>query len=109
LNEDNTCLEDVMSEDRFAGTARNMGGKVQEGVGKLTGDTVTELKGKVNEAVGAAQETYGKAADAVKDTANEAADYIATLVKERPYTVAVSAFFLGWVIAHVTAHRRDYY
>jgi hypothetical protein len=45
----------------------------------------------------------------VKDTANEAADYIATLVKDRPYTVAVSAFFLGWVIAHMTAHRRDFY
>jgi len=98
-----------MSEDRYAGAARNIGGKVQEGVGKLTGDTVTELKGKVNEAVGAAQETYGKAADAVKDTANEAADYVAALVRDRPYTVAVGAFFLGWVIAHVSARRSDLY
>jgi len=105
-----------MNEDRIAGTARNLGGKVQEGAGKLAGDSVTDLKGKVNEVVGSAQDAYGKAADAVmdgaaavKDSAADAADYVANLVKERPYTVAVGAFFVGWAISHISAHRRDYY
>ena len=98
-----------MTDDRMAGTARNLGGKVQEGFGKVTGDAVTEIKGKVNQAAGAAQDMYGQAADAVKDSASEAADYVANMVKERPYTVAVCAFLAGWVISHVSAHRRDYY
>jgi len=28
-----------MNEDRLAGTARNLGGKAQEGLGRVTGDT----------------------------------------------------------------------
>jgi uncharacterized protein YjbJ (UPF0337 family) len=98
-----------MTDDRMAGTARNLGGKVQEGYGKVTGDAVSELKGKVNQAAGAAQDMYGQAADAVKEGASDAADYVATLVKQRPYTVAVCAFLAGWVISHISAHRRDYY
>src|SRR3978361_2333640 len=98
-----------MTDDRIAGTARNLGGKVQEGFGKVTGDAVTELKGKVNQAAGAAQDMYGKAADAMKDGAtamkegaSEAADYVAKMIKERPYTVAVCAFLAGWVISHIS-------
>jgi uncharacterized protein YjbJ (UPF0337 family) len=105
-----------MTDDRIAGTARNLGGKVQEGYGKVAGDAVSEFKGKVNQAAGAAQDMYGQAADAVmdgasamKESAADAADYVAKLVKERPYTVAVAAFFAGWVISHISAHRRDYY
>jgi hypothetical protein len=30
---------DPMNEDRIAGTARNIGGTVEEGVGRITGDT----------------------------------------------------------------------
>jgi len=33
-----------MSDDRIAGTVRGFGGKVQEGVGKVTGDAKTEAK-----------------------------------------------------------------
>jgi uncharacterized protein YjbJ (UPF0337 family) len=97
-----------MTDDRISGTARNLGGKAQEGFGKVTGDAVTELKGKVNQAAGAAQDMYGQAADAVKDSASEAADYVANMVKERPYTVAVCAFLAGLVISHISASRRDY-
>jgi uncharacterized protein YjbJ (UPF0337 family) len=32
-----------MDENRIAGTAKNVGGKVQEGVGRLTGDAETEV------------------------------------------------------------------
>jgi uncharacterized protein YjbJ (UPF0337 family) len=30
-----------MDEDRISGTARNVGGKIEEGVGRLTGDART--------------------------------------------------------------------
>ena len=40
-----------MDEDRIAGTARKLGGKVQEDVGRFTGDTQTQLKGMTNQAM----------------------------------------------------------
>ena len=39
-----------MNEDRFAGTARNLGGKAQEGVGRFTGNTKMEAEGVINQA-----------------------------------------------------------
>jgi uncharacterized protein YjbJ (UPF0337 family) len=58
-----------MNEDRIAGTARNLGGKVQEGYGRVTGDTQSQAEGLMNQAAGTAQDLYGQA----KDSASEAA------------------------------------
>ena len=49
-----------MNEERFSGTARNLGGKVEEGVGRATGDVTTQLQGKLDQAAGAAEDLYGK-------------------------------------------------
>jgi uncharacterized protein YjbJ (UPF0337 family) len=101
-----------MTDDRIAGTARNFGGKVQEGFGKVTGDTKSEFEGKMNQAVGSAQDLYGQAkdaasdaADAVKQGAKEADDYVRRFVEERPYTTAIGALVLGWVIGHMGRSR----
>ena len=51
----------TMNEDRIMGTARNLGGKVQEGVGRVTGDTKSQVEGIMNQAAGAAQDLYGQA------------------------------------------------
>ena len=53
-----------MDENRIEGTARNLGGKVQEGWGKATGSTQTQAEGLANQAAGTAQDVYGQAADA---------------------------------------------
>jgi uncharacterized protein YjbJ (UPF0337 family) len=34
-----------MNEDRIAGTARNLGGKLEEGVGRVTGDIKEQVQG----------------------------------------------------------------
>jgi len=101
-----------MTDDRIAGTARNFGGKVQEGFGALTGDKKTEAQGKVNQAVGSAQDLYGQAVDAasdaaevVKQTAKDADDYVRSFIEERPYTTAIGALALGWVIGHMGRAR----
>ena len=39
-----------MNEDRVAGTATNLGGKVQQGIGRVTGDTKSQVEGVVNQA-----------------------------------------------------------
>jgi uncharacterized protein YjbJ (UPF0337 family) len=56
-----------MNEDRAFGAARNLGGKVQEGVGNVTGDAKIQAEGIVNQAAGAAQELYGQAKDSASD------------------------------------------
>ena len=43
----------TMYEDCISGTARNAGGKIEEGVGRLTSDGRTQIQGKLNEAAGA--------------------------------------------------------
>ena len=46
-----------MDEDRIAGTARKLGGKIQEDVGRFAGDTQTQIKGVANQAAGTAQDS----------------------------------------------------
>jgi|SRR4051812_18112142 len=101
----------MMTDDRIAGTLRNAGGKVQEGFGKITGDTATELKGTMNQAAGAVQDAYGKTKDAamdgatmVKDAAVEGHDVLRRFVEENPHTATVIALGIGILIGY-TAHR----
>ena len=57
----------MADENEFEGTIRDLGGKVQDAVGGLTGDTETQAKGKWNQAAGKAQQTFGQAADEIRD------------------------------------------
>jgi len=100
-----------MTDDRIAGTVRNLGGKVQEGVGKVAGDTKTEVKGIMNQVAGAAQDTYGKSVDAavegaqmVKDAAIEGHDVLRKFVEDNPHTATAIALGIGILIGY-TAHR----
>ena len=53
--------------DRIEGAAKNMGGKLKEAAGKLTGDTKTEAEGRAEKAAGKVQNTVGGAKDAARD------------------------------------------
>jgi uncharacterized protein YjbJ (UPF0337 family) len=101
-----------MNEDRVAGTVRNLGGKAQEGFGRVTGDAKSQAEGMVNQAVGTAQDLYGQAKDSavdaaqsVKKTALDAEDHVRHFIEKRPYTTALAALALGWAIAQL--QRRD--
>jgi uncharacterized protein YjbJ (UPF0337 family) len=101
-----------MDEDRVAGTARKVGGKVQEGLGRVTGDTATEAQGILNQAAGAAQDVYGQARDAaatagqvVREGATDVEDYVRQTIEKRPYTTTVLALCVGWLIGRLG--RRD--
>lgn len=59
-----------MDKDRVEGSAKNIKGKIKEGVGKVTGDTKTEAEGKMDQAEGKAQNTIG----GIKDKARELLD-----------------------------------
>ncbi len=101
-----------MNEDRTAGTARNIAGKVQEDLGRATGDRKSEVEGMVNRAAGAAQDLYGQARDAAEEAvetarqhAADAEDYIRETIEKRPYTTAIVALCVGWLIGRMGRHE----
>lgn len=94
-----------MNEDRFSGTAKNLGGKVEEGFGRATGDLESQVHGKAKQVEGQMQDLYGQAkdtaanaAEAVRDTAIEAEDFLRTNIEQRPYTAAAVALGIGYLI-----------
>ena len=52
-------------DDRVRGTANNLGGKIKEGLGKLTGDKSLESEGHMDQAKGKAQQALGDIKDAL--------------------------------------------
>ncbi len=97
-----------MSDDRIAGTAKNLGGKAQETWGDVTGDPMQQAKGKARQFEGAAQDLYGQAKDAVSDAgrlaqagAAEATDIVREFVENRPYTTAFAALCVGFLIGRM--------
>ena len=101
-----------MNEDRVIGAARNLGGKAQEGFGRVTGDTKSQVEGVINQAAGAAQDLYGQAketaadaAETVRQGAVEAEDYVRQTIENRPYTTAAVALGIGWLIGRMGRHN----
>jgi uncharacterized protein YjbJ (UPF0337 family) len=99
-----------MNEDRIAGTARNFGGKVEEGIGRVAGDARTQVRGMADQAAGAAQDLYGQARDtaadaavAARDTATSAEKWLRRTIETQPYTTALVAIGLGWFLGRM--HR----
>ena len=50
-----------MNEDRVMGNAKNLGGQVEDAVGRATGDVKGQAQGKANQLEGALQDAYGQA------------------------------------------------
>ncbi len=74
--------------DRFEGTAREMGGQVQETVGKVTGDAKTQADGLYNQAAGQAQQAVGEISD---------------VIKAQPIAAMVIAVGIGYLHRRLTA------
>ena len=69
-----------MDTDRIKGAAQEVGGKVQQGFGKLTGDTSMEAEGHARELGGKAQGVFGEAKDQVRHAAEEVTEYARDVV-----------------------------
>ena len=99
-----------MAEDRLSGTAKNLAGKVEEGVGCATGDTETPDHGQTKQAEGSVQDLYGQAKpaagdtiDAVRKMPGSVEDPLRHYIEKRPYTTITIALALGWLIGRL--HR----
>jgi uncharacterized protein YjbJ (UPF0337 family) len=97
-----------MNGDRMEGTAKNMGGKLEEGFGRATGDVKSQVDGTVKQAVGAAQDLYGQARETAADAAaivrRKAGSFEETIrenVETRPYTAVAIALAIGWFIGRL--------
>jgi uncharacterized protein YjbJ (UPF0337 family) len=99
-----------MDENRLSGTAKKLGGKVEEGLGRVTGDVKTQAEGQMKQAEGSIQDLHGQAIDSAGDTiesalktAASAEDTIRDFIENRPYTAAAIALGFGWLIGR--SHR----
>jgi uncharacterized protein YjbJ (UPF0337 family) len=88
-----------MDEDRITGTAKNVGGKIEEGIGRMTGNAQTQLKGQARQAAGAAEDLYGQA----KDAAASFTDVVQRTIEQQPYTAIAIAVAVGWLLGRT--HR----
>jgi uncharacterized protein YjbJ (UPF0337 family) len=99
-----------VDKNPLSGTAKILGGKAEEGLGRITGDAMTKAEGQMKQAEGSIQDLYGQAIDSAGDTiasarktAASAEDTIRDFIENRPYTTAAIALGLGWLIGR--SHR----
>jgi uncharacterized protein YjbJ (UPF0337 family) len=99
-----------MDEDRVTGAARNAGGKVEETIGRATGDTKRQVQGAVERAQGAAENLYGQTKDAASDAAAglrkgalSFEDTLRSTIEDKPYMAVAIALGLGWLLGRT--HR----
>ena len=99
-----------MDENRLSGTAKNIGGKLEEGVGQVTGNTKAQAEGIARQVSGTAQDLYGQARDAASDmagtargTASSFEKLLRNTIETQPYTSALVALGIGWLLGRM--HR----
>ena len=99
-----------MDEHRVTGTANNMGGKVEVGLGRATSDTKSQVQGVMDQAQGTAENFYGQAkdassdaADGVRKTASSFEDIVRHTIENKPYTAVAIALGIGWLFGRT--HR----
>jgi len=63
-----------IDEDRTEGSAKQMGGKLKEGAGKLFGDAKMKREGQADQAEGKLQNAWGSAKDEMRETFGEKDD-----------------------------------
>lgn len=102
-----------MDDNKFEGTARDLGGKAQEAAGNVTGDDKMQAEGKLNQAGGAAQKAYGQVKETVRDVGGDygsqlldqvedAGDALADQIDQRPITAVLIAAGIGFLLALAT-------
>ncbi len=115
----------AINKDTIEGTLNEFGGKAEGFVGDVTGDTKTQVEGKIDELKGKVQDVYGKARDKVSEWADnapesvqraretasryasEGAERAKTVVQEQPVAVLAGGIALGFLIGWLVSGRRD--
>jgi uncharacterized protein YjbJ (UPF0337 family) len=88
--------------DTVARLAR-VAGKVQEGVGRVTGDAKMQVEGMANQIGGSAQDLYGQLQENASELVRPLGDVVGKFIKEQPYTATLIALGIGWLLGRT--HR----
>lgn len=83
-----------MNEHQVEGTVNKVAGRIQDAAGALTGDTITQIKGKATAAAGEVQAKAGDAAQGVREW-----------TAQSPLTAIGIAAGLAFVLGRLTANR----
>jgi uncharacterized protein YjbJ (UPF0337 family) len=81
--------------DKFEGSVRDMGGRVQQKVGETVGDAKTQADGVYNQAAGKAQQAWGQAQDA--------SEQLSDTIRAQPLVAAAVAVGIGYLLGRLTA------
>jgi uncharacterized protein YjbJ (UPF0337 family) len=90
-----------MDENRIHGPLRDATGKMQEELGRATGDLGTQAKGQLNQVAGTAQNIYGEAKDVARGTARSHDRWLRHTIEVQPYTTALAILGIGWLLGRM--------
>ena len=114
-----------MDTDRIKGAAQDVGGKLQQGFGKVTGDRSTQAEGVAREIGGKAQGLYGEAKDHARDMAEDVSAYardavengstyarqgakaVEASVKDYPVVYLLAAAAVGFLTSMLLSDHND--
>ena len=96
-----------MNKDQVKGAAKDLGGKIQEEVGKLVGSTEQQTKGLKNQAEGKVQEHVGDLKENVKDAQRrrEGSHEAVALPTRLPIGFKQQAGAVGWLVTRRAAGK----
>jgi uncharacterized protein YjbJ (UPF0337 family) len=95
-----------MTNDQFAGTARSIGGRIEEAAGAAINDHSLQAEGIVDQVKGAAQNFYGDAKEKVRDaydrvspTARDGIGRAITVTRDHSLLAILAAGAVGFALA----------
>ena len=97
-----------MNEDRIEGAATTMGGRVESGLGDLTGDRKLQSDGLADKARGTAQNLFGGAQDALRSALDgappqvrDSADRALTAARKSPILATLAIGAAGLILSRI--------
>ena len=84
-----------MNSDTLSGEGRDLGGKIKETAGDVTGDNSLQGQGLADQISGKATKVVGAAKDALAGGPGPIVDQVKGFAKDRPFAFAAVAGVLG--------------
>jgi uncharacterized protein YjbJ (UPF0337 family) len=102
-----------MTDQRINGGLSNLGGKLQEGLGKITGDSKLQLDGKLDQVKGKYLDGYGKVIDGLDGFVGKApadlqepARVGLEFARKKPFLTTAIVAGIGLLLAGAGRRRR---
>ena len=91
-----------MNSDTLSGEGKDLGGKIKETAGDVTGNSSLQGEGLADQLGGKVQKAVGSAKDAI----NPVADQVKDFAKKRPFAFAAVAGVIGVALLNTLRGKR---